>query len=119
MDAPKSKRRWWLLAGVIVCGSLAAWRFVTAQSLVSKGRQIRVGQPRSEVVALMGPPHMSYNAGTFSGECYSSRTSIELLGRVLLHNVLDLDVIPEPSAMDVEIRYDDQQRVKTVRAGTP
>jgi hypothetical protein len=114
---PKRRRRRWLAVGLLLIAGLVAWRFTAAQSLVSRGRQIRVGQSRSEVIALMGNPHMSYNSGTVSGEYYSSRLGAELLVRVLLHNFLDVDVIPQPSEMDVEVRYDDQQRVSSVRVG--
>jgi hypothetical protein len=117
MDAHRSGRKRWLLAGLLLVGGLGLWRFTMAQSLVASARQIRVGQSRSEVIALLGEPHMSYNAGAVSGECYSSRPKVELLARVLLHNFLDLDLVPEPTAMDVEVRYDDQRQVSFIRAG--
>jgi hypothetical protein len=118
-QAPRgSTRRRWVVVGLLLIAGLVVWRIAMGHSLVTRARQIRLGQPRSEVVEQLGEPHMGYNMGVVSGECYSSRPKIELLGRVLLHQFFDLDVIPDVAAMDVEVRYDDQKRVNWIRAGT-
>jgi hypothetical protein len=106
-----------LVVGLLLIAGLVIWRFAMAKSLAARARQIRLGLSRSEVVALLGEPHMAYNAGVVSGECYSSRPKVELLARVLLHNVFDFDLIPDAAAMDVEVRYDGRQRVNWIRAG--
>jgi hypothetical protein len=112
-----SRRRRWLVIGLLVITALVVWRIAMGHSLVTRARQIRLGQPRSEVVELLGEPHTDYNMGAVSGECYGSRPKIELLGRVLLHQFFDLDVIPDVTEMDVDVRYDDQKRVNWIRAG--
>jgi hypothetical protein len=113
----KSTRRRWAIIGLLLAVGLILWRMTLAHSLITRAKQIRLGQPRSEVVESLGEPHMAYNSGAVSGEAYSSRPKIELLARVLLDQFFNLDLVPDVTEMDVDIRYDDQQRVNWIRAG--
>jgi hypothetical protein len=113
----RSTRRRWAIIGLLLAVGLVLWRMSLAHSLLSRAGEIRLGQPRSEVIELLGEPHMAYNMGAVSGEAYSGRLKIELLARVLLQQFFDLDLVPDVTEMDVDIRYDDQQRVNWIRAG--
>jgi hypothetical protein len=98
-----------------VLAGIFAWRRSSTSAVVARARQIRVGQPRSEVVQIMGWPQMTYNAGTVGGECYSSMATAEWTIRILLNRYLGLDVIPDPVEFEVEFQYDKVGQVSSVR----
>ncbi|QDT53743.1 hypothetical protein Pan44_17660 [Caulifigura coniformis] len=110
----RRRGRRFLVVAALLLVAIAGWRFATSESVSDRARTIQVGQPRADVLRLMGQPQMTYGTASMRGECYSEISSLELTVRVLIHQFLKMDVLPDIDSETVRFEYDADGRVARI-----
>jgi len=109
----KRSRRFLVVVALLVL-AFAGWRFAMSESVADRARMVRIGQPRENVLRLMGQPQMTYGTVKSVGECYTDMTAVELTLRVLIHQYLGLNVLPDFDGKTVRFEYDSNRCVERI-----
>jgi hypothetical protein len=109
------RRRWIVLVLIVLIGAVSWLWFGPRSSVVARAALIKVGQPRDEVIRLLGTPQMSSTVvGRTPTEGYSDMSMVELSIRILIEQYLGFDSLPIENLFPVEIEYDANRRVSRV-----
>jgi hypothetical protein len=112
---PRKRRRWIVVAGVVLLLLIAGWRFRSRESLIARARLVKEGQTRQEVQEILGPARFASGSsdGT-SSHYYIEKTSLELFLRIQIEKYFNVPAYPTRTEHPVQIDYDAERRVKRV-----